>query len=520
MILRKPYALLIKYFQRINIVLLLLVAYVFINNLRLHGFVKEYVSTGIYNDTIASVSSYINIYTYIAFIVIIVGSGVLAYLLRYKDKPYASYVFILIANIITFAFFIYTNNYFTYNVVKGFDLVSAKVVKDILFISTLPYYPMIFLLLVRSIGIDLKSFGFQEDKEFVQINEEDNEEVEVQVGFDKDIFIRKFKNKFRHLRYFFFEHKVPLLAVFSVVFVIFCFNFYRYFYVTNRIYTMNERFKSNNYQITVKNSYLTDKDYAGNVVSENGRYFVLIDINIRNLLNISRDFNIQNMYLYVDNDYYVPTIRFNNNFVDMGNLYDGKSIKKLDTVSYLLVYEIDKPKDNSNFLLKYQDLNSTDNKLIKVKIKILDISSFKNKGESKLGSEFNVPINLNEKVNFTINDYQLLDSVNYTYQQCYVNSCPIYQGVITAGANNKVIYMKGNYGSYTTREFLAFLKRYGKIRYKIGEEYRYVNIKYAVNTNYQGNYIYILVPKEVSDASMVDIAFTIRTYQYFYRLKG
>ena len=44
----------------------------------------------------------------------------------------------------------------------------------------------ILLLLVRSIGLDLKKFGFNEDKEFLETDEADREEVEVEVAFDKD----------------------------------------------------------------------------------------------------------------------------------------------------------------------------------------------------------------------------------------------------------------------------------------------------------------------------------------------
>ena len=78
----------------------------------------------------------------------------------------------MITNFLVFILFLYTSNYFNFNVVKGYDLVATKAVKDLFFIASLPYYPMLLILLIRSIGIDLKSFGFQEDKEFAEINEE------------------------------------------------------------------------------------------------------------------------------------------------------------------------------------------------------------------------------------------------------------------------------------------------------------------------------------------------------------
>lgn len=520
MILRKPYAFLIKYFQKINILLLLLVGYVFYKDLQIYQFVKEYLATSIYNPTIDSISNYASPTVYLAFIAVIIISFILLYLLRHKDKPYASYVYILVVNFITLCFFLYTKNYFTYQVVKGYNLVAIKIVKDLHFISTLPYYPMIFILIIRSIGIDLKSFGFQEDKEFIEISESDREEVEVQVGFDKDKWIRKMKYRLRQIKYFFLEHTIPLTIVFVIVLSIFGYNFYHYFYVENKVYSMNEGIKSNNYLLEVNRTYLTDKDFSGNIVSNSGMYFILVDLKIENLLTISRNFDIEKMLLFIDNNYYVPTTRFNSYFTDMGNLFTGKSLKEKEKTSYLLVYEVPKPKENANFLLKYQDLSGKKSKLISVKMKIQDISTFKDKGSSSLKNSFTIPINLDEKMTFQLDSYELLDSVNYTYQQCSPNSCPIYQGTISGGNGKKVLYIKGSFGDSTKQEFLDFMTKYGKIRYKINGEYKLISIQYGTNKSYRGNYLYFMVPEEIVNAENIEFVFTIRTYQYFYKLKG
>lgn len=521
MILRKPYAFLIKYFKRINILMLLLVVFGFYKNLQIYQFAKDYVVTGVYNVTLDSISNYANIYVYLAFILIIIISAILAYLLRHKDKPYASYVFILIVNIVTFAFFLYTSHYFTYNAIEGYNLVASKVVKDLLFISTLPYYPILFILIIRSIGIDLKSFGFQQDKEFAEVSEEDREEVEVQVEFNRERLIRKFKYRYRYFKYFFLEHKVSLSIVFILILTIFGYNFYHYFYIENRIYTINENFTSNNYRINVKNTYLTDKDYAGNVISEEGRYFALVEIDIENLLNVPRNFDIEKMLLFANQNYYVPTTRFNSYFTDMGNLYTNTSIKPKSKTSYVLIYEIDKPEKNTNFLLKYQDLTSSNAKLIRVKIRLADISTFKTKGNYKFLEEAKIPINEKETVSFKMDNFDFRKEVTYRYQTCLPDStCPIYEKSITSTNGYKILYMKGDYGTYSTKEFLQFLKKYGHIRYLVDDKITDIDIRFAVNNDYQGKHIYILVPDTVVNSDSIYLAFTIRTYQYFYRIKG
>lgn len=520
MILRKPYAFLIKYFRKINILLLLLVVYIFYSCQKLYQFVNEYLSTTVYNKTIDSITNYINSYIFISLIVIIIISGILLYLLKRKDKPYFWYLYILIVNFLVLCLFIYTKNYFTYTAIKTFDLVNVRVINDLTLIATIPYYPMLFILIIRAIGLDLKSFGFQEDKEFLEINEKDREEVEVQVAFNKDKLIRKIKNKFRYTKYFFLEHKVVLSIVFVVVLMIFGFNFYNYFYVENRVYNMNEDFKSNNYVLKVNHTYLTDKDYSGNTVSEDGTYFILVDISITNLLSTSRDFDIEKVLLFINNDYYVPTTNFNSYFTDMGNLYDGKSITANSSVSYLLVYEVPKPDSDANFLLKYQDLTSGNGKLINVKMKIQDISAFKEKGSSKLNELFTIPINLDENISFNITSYELLDSVNYTYQQCSPKSCPIYQDTVSASTNNKILYIKFNLNDTTKEEFLNFIYKYGKLRYKVGGEYITTSLRKSINKSYRGNYLYLTVNSNIMNVSDIELIFTIRSYQYIYKLKG
>ena len=283
---------------------------------------------------------------------------------------------------------------------------------------------------------------------------------------------------------------------------------------------MNEVIKSNNYLLEVNRTYLTDKDFSGNVVSDSGMYFILVDLKIENLLSISRDFDIEKMLLFIDNNYYVPTTRFNSYFTDMGNLFTGKSLKEKEKTSYLLVYEVPKPKENANFLLKYQDLSGKTSKLISVKMKIQDISTFKDKGSSSLKNLFTIPINLDEKMTIQLDSYELLDSVNYTYQQCSPNSCPIYQGTINAGNGKKVLYIKGSFGDSTTDEFLSFFKKYAKIQYTVSGVTLQKKLDFAINKNYLGKYIYLSVDDEILNADSIYFIFTIITYKYFYKLKG
>ena len=519
MILRKPYAFLIKYFQKINIILLAIVLYIFYKTIKFHQFAKNYLATNIYNDKIDAIGNYVNKYTILAFIAVFIISAILAYLLRKKDKPYISYLLVIIVSVFSFVLLLYANNFFTYTVYKGFKIVNAKMISDLSFIANILYYPLILILLIRSLGIDLNSFGFQEDKEFIEINEEDREEVEVNVGFDKEKWLRTTKYYFRNLKYFIVEHKVALLGVCGIVLFIGLLQFYNYFYVENKIYKLNDTINANYYKLKVKNTYLTDRDYSGNIITNDDAYFILVDIDVKNLSKYNRTFDYEKFLLYVDNQFYIPTTKYNNYFKDMGNLYNEKEINGKQATSYILVYEVPKPKDNANFVLKYQDIYNK--KLIQVKIKILDISSFKDKGKENYPNSFEIPINVNNTMKFKIYDYEIGNTVNYTYQSCDSSgSCPIFEKTYETNGNNKILHLKFSNESNDRNEFLRFINNYAKIRYIVNGEEKILSIKYAITREYRGNHLYLIVPNEIENASKIDLLFTIRSYRYTYQLKG
>lgn len=518
MILRKPYAFLIKHFKIINLSLLLAVIFCLYQTLSLYSFVKDYLQLGIYNITLNPISNYINGYLYLSIIIILIISGILLFLLKRKDKPFLTYIYVLILIVVSAILLLYINNYFVYEANKEFNRQMVLLIKDLILIDSFFYYPLIFVLVIRSLGIDLKSFGFYEDEAFVNADEEDREEFEVDVAFDKERYMRIIKNKIRYAKYFFLEHKLVILIILMVIILMGGYNFYKYFYVENKIYNLNEAFTSNYYRIKINNSYLTDKDYTGNLISSNNRFFVVIDADITNLAN-SRNFDATRLFLYVDEDYYIPTTRYNKSFSDMGTTYSNDiSIPSGKTQNFILVYEVDKPKDNANFLLKYQDLYSENNKMIRVRIKILDISSFKEKGKGSLNNDLVIPVNLDTQYKLNISNYEVVKEKKYTVESCYLYDCPIYEKTLTASNGKMLLFLKGSIGT-NSQEFLSFIKKYGKVRYKVDDKEYLENVSLKI-TNFRGNYAYLEVSEQLSNASSIELVFTIRTYQYIYRLKG
>ena len=282
---------------------------------------------------------------------------------------------------------------------------------------------------------------------------------------------------------------------------------------------MNQTIVSNNYGLKVKNVYLTDKDYHGNIITNDDKYFILVDLQVQNKLRRDRLFDIEKMLLFINDKYYVPTTRYNNYFKDMGNLYNGKELKSKDTTSYLLIYDVPKPDSKANFVLKYQDIGDT--KLVQIKIKVVDISELREKGSATYPEMFTVPINENDNMTFKISEYTITDTVSYTYQSCGPDgSCPVYETTYTAPSGRKVLHLKFKLKDKESDEFLSFVNSYGKIKYVVDGVEKTISTNNAIIKKYRGNHVYLNVPSEIENASKIDLVFTIRSYQHTYHLKG
>lgn len=516
MILRKPYAFLIKHFKKINILIFLLTLLVYSKTMDIIGFVKSYSITGVYNE-LDLISNYINASFILPLIFICGLSIVLVYLLKHKDKPIKTYVFLVIEYLILIGLLIYVNVFFNDVDLNGFNRQQTLLIIDFLTIVSIFQYPILIMLFIRSIGLDLKSFGFSEDK-YLLANEEDREEIEIESKFDKDKHKRNFKKIIRETKYFILENKVYLTIIVVFLSLFTGFFVYKNIYLKGKIYSMNSSINSNYYTINVKDAYITNRDYKGDEI-DNQHYFVILNTNIRNNVGYSRKMALNRFMLYVGNKYYVPDTSYDESFKDMGEIYHDQSILPGVNNNYFIIFKIDKPKENDNFLLKYQDVIDEGN-LIRVKLKIKDIAPYIEKDNKTIMEEMEVPINLNNKTTILFNSFDLRDNIDFNYVRCdKFKNCPVYQENLKAKQDRLIMYLTFNPVNKAKGEVMQFIKNYGKIRYRVGDKVYLEKISEAVNKSYSGNYLYYSLSKKIIDASSIEFVFTVRSYQYIYKLR-
>lgn len=515
MILRKPYAFLIRNFRKINFILLALSVYVFIKTTDFISLTKEYSGYGS-SFILEEILSNFNVLYFSSLILILLGTIIVIYLLYRKEKPIKTYLIVLVSYLVLFIFSIISNNYFNDVLLEGFDKAMARNMNGFFFIFSLPQYIVLLLLTIRTIGLDLNSFGFRQDIELL-INEEDREEVEVEVEFNKDKWIRKIKYYLRQFKYFLKQNKTYVILSFIIVILFSSFITYYQVYVVNKVYKEGEVLTSNYYSFQVNNTYITTRDYKGDEIKK-GKSYVIIDLNVKNNLNYYRSLDIDKFMLTVNNKMYMPSVEFNKYFSDLGPVFTHQSLAGGTLANYFLIFEIDTPKEKANFKVQYQDLTAK-SKLIRMKLQIKDISAFVIRNTKNIGEEQEVIVNLEEKKKIQITSFGIGKSYKYTYESCYINSCPIYEGTATAKENRDILYLKINPIDSKTKEILLFMSKYGKVKYKVnGVEYQ-ENFTSSIKRVYKGNFILVDVDSNINLASEISLVFTIRNNQYIYKLK-
>ena len=177
-----------------------------------------------------------------------------------------------------FAFIMTTNFFHTYDDTTAVTQILA--IRDLLLIASFPQYLSFLILFIRITGLDLNKFSFATDQEFLELDSSDREEVEVSFEIDKHTIIRTFRKLKRNLGYFYLEHKFFLNTIFAVFIVGIIGYSYYYFGILHKVYKEGQTLVASNYEITIHNAYLSDKNYRGEKLD--GDNYIVLDLTVKN----------------------------------------------------------------------------------------------------------------------------------------------------------------------------------------------------------------------------------------------
>lgn len=516
MIIRKPYAFLIKNFRKIHIVLLLLSIFVAYKLIDVNSFVQEFMQLGTYDTYSNPITKHITIWLQIAIIILIVGSGAIILLLRHKNKPWKIYLVPFIEYLVLFFVLSMIKNFFN-GYTDAVETTDLRMSRDLLAIFLIIQLASIGIFIMRTFGLDIKKFNFNSDEEFLELSEADREEIELRLDIDINTFKRTYKKLIRNIGYVYREHKIICNFIIITLCILIVFSIYKFIFITNKSYKQGEYYNTDGYTIKVNNTYYTDKDDSGNIISKD-KDFVIVDVTITNNIQ-RRNINLDNFHLKTGTSDFITTDKtYAEEFEDLGECIDtNETIRRGQTLNTIIIYKVDKKKWNSNFVLYYQE-NNNKNKLRKIKLNIKDISKIGKVSHLKLKDNIKIKSsNTNETISF--DDYEVNKTLSYYINDCSSGSCIRTEKNLNANDDDNILMIRFGSKSFDNKNMIDFFKKYCKIIYEeedgSSEE---LDIDFALNNSYYGKYVYILVPNFITSDSKLDIKIIYRNKQYLYKL--
>lgn len=347
MILRRPYAFLIKHFRLIHLILFALLAIITYNASTVLNFFKDYITANGNMEILSS--NYINVFIYIAPIIIIGLSILIFYLMKYKDKPRLYYIILIIVSILCTG--VYTYLYLNIRSLET-TTVSARIIRLYRDIARSNFYVLFVMCiptLIRGLGFDIKKFNFSKDLKELNLSEEDSAEVEVSIDVSSNDLKRTGRRTLRELKYYYVENKFFINIILGTLILILIMVFPFNKYVVNRNLKEGEVLGTSAFNIKVTDSYLTDRKR----ISKDNSYIILKISVIGKVNKYSLD--LDHFILEGKNNKYVPSQKFYLYFNDIGTGYRNNILDTTSYKDYILVFNINNIDKDSNFIFRYVD---------------------------------------------------------------------------------------------------------------------------------------------------------------------
>ena len=533
MILRKPYAFLIKYFRFIHTVLLVLMIYLLYRTNVILNFFQEYISS----DKIITGKDFtgelFNQWMFILPFIIIVALVILLGVMYYKKKPKVFYIYNILIMIALLVF---------YNI--GYDMVGTletqvietrtlRLLRDLFSIVVLIQGLGLVLTFIRATGFDIKKFDFRRDLEELDITEEDAEEFEVEVEVETNVVKREFRKNLRFAKYVYIENKFIINILILVTFSVVCFIIYMNLTIYNKTINQNETFLTNDFTMSISNSYLTNQDYSGKKITDN--YLLIVELDIKANYSGAR-LNTTKAELKIKDNTYYPVTKYNFNLIDLGVVYNGNDISNSEFQNKILVYEIPQELIEDKMIFNYLDnvetgINKLNPKYIKIKLEPNNLDS----GNTNTLIDLNNVVKVNEEIlnetNIYLTGFEIQERFKAGYKQCIKNVCydlfeylnPNYNTnydkallKINGIANvDKILTDRKIYNLYN------IINYFGKIKYQVSGQTKYYNSLTKINPKkvVSDNNFYIEIPKEVMDSDKISLIIDVRDKSYEYIIK-
>lgn len=531
MILRKPYAFLIKHFKMMHIILSACIFYLIYRTGMMISYINNYVDNTISVVGEDIVSSLFNIGIILLPILIIIFAAILFTVMTLKDKPRLFYIIMIIVELAILAVYFYAYSTFGRMEETIVDMRNIKALRDLLFYVIIAQSAFSIFSIVRGVGFDIKKFNFGNDLHELEISAEDNEEFEVALDFDLNDRKRAGKKVLRYIKYWVKEHKKIVTIVITSI-IVFSTGYVCVDYMVNhRTYPQGKVLMMNGFSMKVNNSYIVNSDVKGNNITGEDAYLVVVDLSVRCLENTAKTLPTGAVELNIAGDIYHHTSTYNYQLVDLGTVYNNQAIGETEQ-RYLLVYEIPATSSVSKMKVGFRD--TTRNKTTYISLSLNRFAEKKKTTKYGIGQTLGFNGSTLGNSTLRINSYEIKNkfTLKYTYcsprKRCISSVEYLTPNLFDSNYNKTLLkldaelVLDSELASTEVYDLYTLIKVFGKIEYEIDGETKYQNIYLgSVKSNKikQENIYYIEVFQEVKVADRIALVFTVRDKEYKYYLK-
>lgn len=536
MILRKPYAFLIKHFRLLHAIITACMVYLTYRTYRIYSYLSSYIRNGTLKVEKTDINLVFNKFMFILPIVILVVLLILLVVMVRKHKPKTFYL----ANIIVYSLTLVVYLYIQTNLNEmQFVIVASQLVKllkdfsEMLIIAQLITSVMC---LIRALGLDLNKFDFNKDLLELDIEDVDNEEFEVSVDVESTDVTRVFKRRLRFLRYFYIENRTKIRLTLVLLVVLTLITIALNIIKRNDILKQYKPFTVGNMTALVTNAYLIKNDYLGNSLFEKDtKRLIAITLKIKSTKE-NDILNTAKTVLVIGKNTYYPTSNYNKKISDIGIIYGNQKLTN-EYKNYVLVYEV--PKSEIERTIKFKYLSSINTSKKKTTTSYVSINLYLNdidKITNIEDKEINDIIKLNNEILknsvLKINSIKTDDSFINKYQfcleenECY-NSVEYIVPTLNSTKDKKVLQIDANLvldddiDNPLVTNLGTLISNFSKLSYVLnGNAYTInslENLKY--NKTPKENIAYFEVPKEIENAEDIVFRIKIRNQEYRYKIE-
>jgi len=535
MILRKPYAFLIKNFRLLHAILTFLMAYILYKTLDILGIFNEYFSSGVAlvgSNTSASAYPFI---IYLFPIIILIISLILLAVMAFKNKPYSLYIVTIAVYVFSFVMFVMGKSTLLNMEINILDLRYIKMVRDLTTISMiLQLYPLV-KSGVRAVGFDIKQFDFGKDLAELEIDEEDSEEFEVSITFDKNKIKRNFNARIREAKYTYKENKVLINIVMIIVLIIVGVAIYFGTLVKGKTYNMRTNFVINNFTFNITDTYVTRNSYTNNTLVnlDNGMSLVIVKFKIKNNVAVDKGFLTANVFLEIGNHKFRNSNKYRDSIADISSIYMGEDILGKQEVYKSFVFEVPTNYINDGMNLKFiTSINIKGKDLIPTYVTIPLNYTNLDKNTDSVEANLEEEIKLNKTIlkdsTFTISSFEIAKRFKVEYNLEVADSkIPSYEYIYAPLLNNvdkdllKISYSTTFANEANITNFYELINKYGSIKYTVDGVTKTINNLTKADTSIVRltKTLYIQVPAEIENAESIYLCLNIRNVEYIYQVR-